>query len=576
MENSRIVLCDNLVKIYKVADLEVVALQGLDLEITAGETMALIGPSGAGKSTLLNLLGGLDVPSAGRLEVAGRDLLKMAELERVEYKRDIVGFVWQQPSRNLLPYLTARENVELPMILAGIGAGARKKRALELLDLVMLSDRVNFRPERLSGGQQQRVALAIALANHPPLLLGDELTGQVDNESAGEIFAALKRINQDLGTTIIIVTHDPKIAARVDRVIAIRDGRTSTEVRRTFDREGMISEEEWVIMDAAGRLQIPRPYLDELALKERVKVKLESDHVSVWPETAEADSAAGGSTDGVFWKPPSMRAFLRSAGAEPFDREDENTTGKAGQPVRPPWAAGEVKTAAGQGVSIRCEDVWRTFYLGVEQVHAVHGVSLEIPRGVLAVLKGRSGSGKTTLLNLIAGLDEPTQGAVYFGEEDLAGMTARAKIDLRRRRIGFVYQTFGLLPYLSAGENVEVPLRMVRTPGKARSGRVREVLGLVGLTERAHHRTFELSGGEQQRVAIARALVNAPAVLLADEPTGQLDTATGRSIIGLLKQVVADTGVTVIVASHDSNVHAAADLVFELEDGKLEGHGKNL
>ena len=569
MEQERIILCDNLVKIYKVADLEVVALQGLDLEITAGETMALIGPSGAGKSSLLNLLGGLDVPSAGRLEVAGKDLLKMSEADRVEYKRDVVGFVWQQPSRNLLPYLTARENVELPMILAGMGASARKKRALELLDLVLLSDRVNFRPERLSGGQQQRVALAIALANHPRLLLGDELTGQVDNESANEIFAALRRINKELGTTIIIVTHDPKIAAQVDRVIAIRDGRTSTEVRRTFDRQGMISEEEWVIMDAAGRLQIPRPYLDELSLRERVKVKLESDHVSVWPESAELSPAAGGSTEGVYWKPPSMRAFLRTAGVDPYGDEGETETDVQQPGGRKLWTEGGAQTAAAQGVTIRCDGVWRTFYLGVEQVHAVHGVSIEVPPGVLAVLKGRSGSGKTTLLNLIAGLDEPTQGAVYFGDEAIASLSARQKILLRRVRIGFVYQTFGLLPYLSAGENVEIPLRMVRTAARVRRERVREVLGLVGLTERMNHRTFELSGGEQQRVAIARALVNAPALLLADEPTGQLDTATGGSIIALLKQVVADTGVTVIVASHDPNVHAAADLVFELEDGKL-------
>ncbi|HUF39452.1 MAG TPA: ATP-binding cassette domain-containing protein [Anaerolineales bacterium] len=559
MDKERIVLCDNLVKIYKVADLEVVALQGLDLEVRAGETIALIGPSGAGKSTLLNLLGGLDVPSAGRLVVAGRDLLKMGEADRVEYKRDMVGFVWQQPSRNLLPYLTARENVELPMLLAGVGTAARKKRALELLDRVMLSDRANFRPERLSGGQQQRVALAIALANHPALLLGDELTGQIDTESADEVFAALRRINRDMGTTIVIVTHDPKIAARVDRVIAIRDGRTSTEVRRTFDREGMISEEEWVIMDAAGRLQIPRPYLDELSLKDRVKVKLESDHVSVWAEAPEAVRGPGGSTDGVFWKPPSMRAFLRSAGTDPY--------GDGGEAERP---QDEVQPAmTGQGVAIRCEDVDRTFYLGVEEIRAVDGVSFEIPPGALAVLKGRSGSGKTTLLNLIAGLDEPTGGKVYFGEEDLATLSTGQRIRLRRERIGFVYQTFGLLPYLSAGENVEVPLRMVRTPGRVRRERVREVLGLVGLSERIDHRTFELSGGEQQRVAIARALVNRPGLLLADEPTGQLDTATGAIIIALLKRVAADSGVTVLVASHDVNVHGAADVVFELQDGRL-------
>ena len=559
MENDTIVLCNNLVKIYKVANLEVVALQGLDLEVRAGEVMALVGPSGAGKSTLLNLLGGLDVPSAGTLEVAGADLLKMHEAARVRYKRDTVGFVWQQPARNLLPYLTARENVELPMTLAGMHPAERKKRALHLLDMIMLSDRANFRPERLSGGQQQRVALAIALANHPPLLLGDELTGQVDTESANEIFEALRRINQEMGTTIIIVTHDPKIAAKVDRVIAIRDGRTSTEVRRTFDRHGKISEEEWVIMDAAGRLQIPRPFVDELEMRERVKVRLEPDHVSVWPEgLAPAQDKDSAGT--VFWKPPSMKEFMRMASDDPYKIEKENET---------PQDNSSVEQQPGLGARIRCESVSRTFFMGAEEVHAVEKVSLDIPPGHLAVLKGRSGSGKTTLLNLISGLDFPTKGEVYFNDQNLSRMTGRQKINLRRKGIGFVYQTFGLLPYLSAGENVEIPLRMVRTPRKERKERVAEALHLVGLSERAAHRTYELSGGEQQRIAIARALVNRPALLLADEPTGQLDTSTGANIIALLRRIVEDTGVTVVIASHDPNVHAAADLLFELQDGRL-------
>ena len=152
------VLCDNLVKIYKVADLEVVALQGLDLEVRAGEIMALIGPSGAGKSTLLNVIGGLDVPSAGRVQVGGWDLLAMKDADRVRYKQEVVGFVWQQPSRNLLPYLSARENVEMPLLISGKPGRARRARALELLEIVGLSERADFRPDRLSGGEQQRVA----------------------------------------------------------------------------------------------------------------------------------------------------------------------------------------------------------------------------------------------------------------------------------------------------------------------------------------------------------------------------------------------------------------------------------
>ena len=218
---------------------------------------------------------------------------------------------------------------------------------------------------------------------------------------------------------------------------------------------------------------------------------------------------------------------------------------------------------------IRTEDLSRTFLAGAETVHAVREVSVQVRPQALAVIKGRSGSGKTTLLNLIAGLDEPTSGQVFLEQAEVTRMSAREKIELRRRKIGFVFQTFGLLPILSAQENVEVPMRIVAAPREERERRASEVLALVGLTGRARHRPLELSGGEQQRVAIARAIVMQPAIVLADEPTGQLDTATGREIVGLLRRLTLETGVTVVIASHDPAVMASADVVFELEDGRL-------
>jgi len=187
------------------------------------------------------------------------------------------------------------------------------------------------------------------------------------------------------------------------------------------------------------------------------------------------------------------------------------------------------------------------------------------------VIKGPSGSGKTTFLNLVAGLDEPSAGAVRLGERSLAEMSPQEKIDLCRGQIGFVFQTFGLLPFLSVEENVQVPLRLLRTSRQERRVLVDEVLEMVDLADRARHRTYELSGGEQQRVAIARALVKSPTLILADEPTGQLDSLTGASIIALLKEIAAQTGVTVVIASHDPNVHEAADWIFELRDGRLVG-----
>jgi peptide/nickel transport system ATP-binding protein len=546
------VFCQNLVKIYKIADLEVVALQGLDLAVDKGEILALIGSSGSGKSTLLNVIGGLDTPSAGGMWVNGIDLLKINDRDRVKYKRDVVGFVWQQPGRNLLSYLTARENVELPMMSAGRSGRERKERALELLEMVGLSDRVDFRPDRLSGGQQQRVALAIALANNPPLLLADEPTGQVDTESSNQIFAALRRINETFGTTIIIVTHDPRVAAKVDRVIGIRDGRTSTEIRRARNaHDGSLHEEEWVILDKAGRLQLPHGYVEALDLHGRVKVRLEDSHVSIWPSVvralSETPAANGGEQNGngsTHWRP---RRDVFGLAAEP-EREVEK----------------KPKTAA-----VATRKLTRLYQLGVETIHAVQDVDLEIPAGAMVVVKGPSGSGKTTLLNLIAGLDEPTSGDVLIGGISLDQMSAGDKIELRRRQIGFVFQTFGLLPFLSARENVEVPLRLVRASRQERKQRGDDVLNLVGLSGRANHRTYELSGGEQQRVALARALVNRPGIILADEPTGQLDSLTGANIIALLRQIIEQTGVTVVIASHDPKVEEAADFVFQLRDGRL-------
>ena len=242
----------NLVKIYKSADIEVVALQGLDLRVPRGEMLALVGPSGAGKSTLLNILGGLDTPSAGQCEVAGVDLTHLSAKERLLYRRRIVGHVWQQTSRNLLSDLSLLDNVMVPMVLAGSSAGKRKQRARELLELVGLGPRMHHKPERLSGGEQQRGALAVALANNPVLLLGDEPTGELDSVTAREVLSLLRRLNAELGLTTILVTHDQLVAEAMDRSVAIRDGRTSTEVVHAEEAE------ETVIIDRVGRFRSRR------------------------------------------------------------------------------------------------------------------------------------------------------------------------------------------------------------------------------------------------------------------------------------------------------------------------------
>jgi ABC-type lipoprotein export system ATPase subunit len=538
MASRDFVLCDNLVRIYKVANLEVVALQGLDLEMARGEVVALIGPSGSGKSTLLNIIGALDTPSAGTVRVGGLDLPQMDRRQREQYMRTTVGFLWQQPGRNLLPYLSALENVEMPLILNGQNRRERRRRAMELLEMVDLADRIRFRPDRLSGGEQQRVALAVALANNPPLLLADEPTGQIDSNASNQVFDALRRINVAFGTTIIVVSHDPLVVRRADRVMAISDGRISTEIRRRNADDDTVHEEEWVIVDQSGRLQLPELFVHTLGLRDRVKVRLEVDHVSVWPRDGARDTET---------ETPDIQDRL------------EGGIGVDGWfPVRQSAAA-----------SVITEGLRRTYETGVETVWVLRDVSLNLPAGSLSVVIGPSGSGKTTLLNLIAGLDEPTAGTVSIAGASLASMPPHARTELRRKELGFVHQTIGLLPFLSVEENVGVPLRLLRVSNKERRSRTSEALRLVGLSGRAKHRTYELSGGEQQRAAIARALVSRPSLILADEPTGQLDSQTGASIITLLREIVERTGITVVIASHDVNVRQAADRVYELRDGQL-------
>jgi ABC-type lipoprotein export system ATPase subunit len=280
-----VIVCDNLVRIFKIADLEAVALQGLDLLVEPSEMIAIIGASGSGKSTLLNILGGLDVPTAGRAVVAGNDLTRMGRRDRTRYRRNVVGMIWQQTSRNLLPYLTAVENVELPMILDG--RSDRRKRALDLLGLVGLGERAKFRPSHLSGGEQQRAAIAVALANEPDVVLADEPTGELDSTTSSEIFEVLRRVNRELGATVVVVTHDAFVTEHVERTIAIRDGRTSSVTfRRTEqseDGDHTIIAEEFAVLDRAGRLQLPRGHIDALELKDRVRLRLEDDHVGVFP-----------------------------------------------------------------------------------------------------------------------------------------------------------------------------------------------------------------------------------------------------------------------------------------------------
>jgi putative ABC transport system ATP-binding protein len=285
-----LIMCDRLVRIYAAEGIEVQALQGLDLLIDSGELTAIVGASGSGKSTLMNILAGLDSPTAGRARVAGRDLAAMTPRDRLDYRRTTVGFLWQQTSRNLLPYLTAVQNVIMPMRLGGMARRARAQRAAELLDMLNLAHCTKRKPAQMSGGEQQRAAIATALANQPHVLLADEPTGELDSATAREVFAALQTVNAELGVTVLVVTHDPAVSAEVRRTIAIRDGRTSSETLRhdVADEHGNATRHavEYAVLDRAGRVQLPREMTEALDMKDRVRLQQDADHIGVWPDQA--------------------------------------------------------------------------------------------------------------------------------------------------------------------------------------------------------------------------------------------------------------------------------------------------
>ncbi len=277
--------CENLVKIYKTKDIEVLALQGLELRVDTGEMMAIIGNSGSGKSTFLNMIGGLDRPSAGRLIVDGKDLFKMNDQQLVDYKRRTVGFVWQNNARNLMPYLTAWQNVQMPMLFEK-DVKKKKQRALELLELVGLGHKKHSKLTQMSGGEQQRVAMAISLANNPKLLLADEPTGSVDAKTGAYILDVMRTINREMGLTIMIVTHDPLLAKKVNRVVAIRDGKIASErimkqsyLNRLQDIDSFTQledvQDEYAVLDRANRLQIPKEMLEKIGHSgNRLKVSM--------------------------------------------------------------------------------------------------------------------------------------------------------------------------------------------------------------------------------------------------------------------------------------------------------------
>lgn len=293
-----IIVCDGLVKIYKTEDVEVMALQGLELEVKRGEILSVIGKSGSGKSTLMNIIGGLERQSVGTIIVDGMNLADMTEKEMVQYRKKKIGFVWQKSSRNLYSYLTSIENVEAAMNFTKLDAGEKHEKAMRLLEMTGIAHKMNSYPAQMSGGEQQRVSIAVALANDPDILLADEPTGAVDSKTSNMIQDLFRKLNQEMGLTIIIVTHDIKLANKVDRVVMISDGKISTEkimkaqVREQI--EHMSSDEldddahdEYSVMDKAHRVQLNEEILEAAGIDtNKVKIRVVDGQVVITGENS--------------------------------------------------------------------------------------------------------------------------------------------------------------------------------------------------------------------------------------------------------------------------------------------------
>jgi ABC-type lipoprotein export system ATPase subunit len=489
----------DLFRVHSTPEGDAAALQGLTLSIAEREIVTVLGPSGAGKTSFLRIVAGLDLPSAGSIRVFGDDLRSLGRGTRTRF-RSSLGYLDQHYDRALAPELSARDLVALRLHAEGVEQAPREARADELLAQVGLAAKADARPAQLSGGEQQRVALCAALAHRPRLLLADEPTGELDEASARLVYEAIAGLAAAEGCTVVIVSHDPASTEIADRFVHIRDGRVSEE---TVGGEGLI------VVGRGGWLRLPQEFLDSAGIGSRAAASLEDDRIVV--------TAAG--SDGA--RP---EAELAPAAPPP------------GRPVA------------------RLRGVLKTHGRGPTAAQVFAGLDAEFESRRVTVVTGPSGSGKTTLLHLLAGLDLPDAGEVLVGEAAVNALDRAGRAELRRREVALVPQQSGLVPFLSARENVEL--------GQAIRGLdedAHDALASVGLSERAGQRVSRLSAGEQVRVAIARALAARPALLLVDEPTARLDQANALRLAALLSTLARETGTAVVCATHDPVVIEQAD-----------------
>jgi ABC-type lipoprotein export system ATPase subunit len=543
-DSSAFIRLDRVYKVHRVGDVGVAALGGVSLEIARGEFAAIVGPSGAGKSTILNVIGGVDTPTAGLVSVGGKDLSQLDAAGLSAYRRTTVGFLWQGTAKNLIPYLTVAQNAELPLLLAGVRPIAnRRRRTAYLLGLMGLADRANHLPAMLSGGEQQRAGLVVALAHEPVVVLADEPTAEIDAEGAGQVVEALRAVCTELGSTVVMATHDLVAAAKADLTFRLIDGRVRGPAGRAR-------------LDSSGRITLPQAAASLLGqAASELEVELEGDEVRIRRSQEVGDYQPGGSAE---------RAATAARSPAPAALASETTN-----------AAAPASIAAGHAEAplLSAQELHRTYGHGATSTAALQDVSLQLAPGELVVVIGASGSGKSTLLGIIGGFEPPDSGSVSWRGRALADLSAAEVARRRASEFGVVFQSLGLFPALTARENVYLPLLISGADPDSSAAAAERWLRLIGLEDRAEHRLYELSLGQQQRVAVARALAPDPDIVLADEPTAELDHESASVVIEALQEV-SQRGGGVILASHDPRVLLAADRVVVLRAGRLVAEGR--
>ncbi len=488
----------------------VAALRGLTLSVEEKETCVVLGPSGSGKTTLMRVLAGLERPSAGTALVAGLDLGRASAGQLARHRSRVLGYADQHYWRALAGELTAEELVALPLGLLAVEPHERAARARELLERVGLLDRAGARPHELSGGEQQRIALCAALAHRPRLLIADEPTGELDADTADDVFRLLEELVAEHGAAAVVVSHDPASARIADRVVHIRDGRVSEE------RHG---GEESVVVGEGGWLRVPEEILHAAGIGARALVRSRDGVVELHP----AGSGAA-------------RPASRSGGV-----------------------AGE------RGATLEAHGVSRRYGTQV----ALDGVDATFRPGELTVVTGPSGSGKSTLLALLSGLDVPDEGTVAIDGVEISSLDRAARAALRREKVAVVLQDARSAGFLTARETVELGLAARGVGADVARRRAGEVLAAVDLVEHEERAVGVLSAGQQERVVLARAFAARPAVVIADEPTSRLDAATTLAVGELLAQLAHVTGTTVVCATHDPLLIGLADRELSLRTHAL-------